>query len=77
LARVAIAENQFERAIQLFEGAATQREVLNIQPAASGQEQSDRNKALARDIQEDEAFASACEQGRAMTLEQAIAFALM
>jgi len=77
LARVSMAENQFERAIQLFEGAATQREGLNIQPAASRREQSERNKALARDMQEDAAFASACEQGRAMTLEQAIAFALM
>lgn len=77
LARVAMAENQFERAIQLFEWAATQREVLNIQPSASGQEQSDRSKARARGMLEDEAFASACEQGRAMTLEQAIAFALM
>ncbi len=77
LARVAIAENQFERGMQLFEGAATQRRVLNIQLSTSGQEQADRNKARARGMLEDDAFTSACEQGRSMTLEQAIAFALM
>ncbi|MCM3902059.1 MAG: tetratricopeptide repeat protein, partial [Pyrinomonadaceae bacterium] len=77
LARVAIAENQFERAIQLSEAAATQREVLSIQPSASGQEQSDLEKARARGMLEDDAFTSACEQGRAMTLEQAIALGLM
>ena len=77
LAKVARAENQLERAIQLSEAAATQREVLNIQPPASGKEQGDLEKARARGMLEDDAFPSACEQGRSMTLEQAIALALL
>ncbi|MGH9969245.1 MAG: ATP-binding protein, partial [Pyrinomonadaceae bacterium] len=75
LARVALAEHQFVRALQLSEAAAAQRDLVNIQLSASGQKQVERTKTLARSALDDEGFATACEQGRAMTLERAIAFA--
>ncbi len=76
LAAVAIAQSQLERALQLAGAAEALRAALAVPLSPSEQFRSDRNRQWARGALDDKAFASAHEQGCAMTLEGAVAFAL-
>jgi hypothetical protein len=76
LAGVASLIGQSERAARLFGATEALAELRQEQPTAPHRIERERNVALAR-VQLDEAtFAAAWAEGREMSLEQAIAYAL-
>jgi hypothetical protein len=76
LGRVAAAEGQYERATQLLGAAAALRETIGAPLSPGQQSELDNQMALVRTGLAEGCLASAWAEGRAMTLEQAIAHAL-
>ena len=76
MARVASATGRCERAARLFGAAELLRETLGHHFAPPVQADHDKYVASARAGLEERAFAAAWAGGRAMTLEQAIEYAL-
>ncbi len=75
-ARIASATGQSEQAARLFGAAEVLRETVGWHPAPPDQAYHDRCVASARAGLGETAFAAAWEEGRAMTLEQAVEHAL-
>ena len=75
-AGLARAEAQPERAARAWAAAEALREEIGSPLTPNDREEYDRNVAAAREALDAEAFAAAWAEGRAMTLEQAIAYAL-
>ena len=76
LAGVACARARYKQAARLLGAAETLREALGRQPASFERAVYDQRMASTRDALGDAVFAAACAEGRAMTLEQAIEYAL-
>jgi tetratricopeptide (TPR) repeat protein len=76
LASVACAQEQTERAARLFGAGQALREALGAPLPPADQAPYDRGVAVARARLGENAFAAAWAQGRAMALEQAVAYAL-
>jgi len=76
LAGVACAQGDYEKAAGLFGAAEALRETLAVPRAPSDQADHDQRVASARAALGDANFAAAWAEGRAMTLEQAIEYAL-
>ncbi len=75
-AGVASAQGHHERAARLFGAAGTLREKLGHLPSPPDQAQHDQHVASTRAVLGDASFAKTWAEGRAMTLEQAIEYAL-
>ena len=75
-ARAAAGQAQLERAARLWGAAQTQRQVISAGIPLGDRRSYDHAAATARAQLGEEAFAAAWAEGRAMTLEQAIAYAL-
>ena len=75
-ASLAVAVGQPERAAWLWGGAEALREAIHFPLRPTDREEYDRNVTAARTALGEEAFATAWEEGRAMSMEQAIAYAL-
>ncbi|HZO88252.1 MAG TPA: tetratricopeptide repeat protein, partial [Chthonomonadaceae bacterium] len=73
---VAAGQQQADRAARLLGAAERQREDIGVGLPLSAREEYARNQAIVREALGEAAFAAAWEEGRAMTLEQAIAYAL-
>jgi predicted ATPase/Tfp pilus assembly protein PilF len=76
LAGVAGAQGDYEKAARLFGAAEALRETLAVHRAPSDQADHDQRVASTRAALGDAVFAPAWAEGRAMTLEQAIEYAL-
>jgi tetratricopeptide (TPR) repeat protein len=76
LAHLATEQAQPRRAATLIGAAEALREVLGAPLPPNYQEEYDRSVAATRQALDEEAFAAAWEQGRALTWEEAIDFAL-
>jgi hypothetical protein len=77
LAGAAVLAAHYERAARLFGATAAMREVSGtVEAARSFRGAYERDEAEARAILGDKAFAAAWAAGRAMSLEQVVAFAL-
>jgi hypothetical protein len=76
LAAVAVAQAQPERAARLFGAAEGLREAMGAPLPPSDRAEYDRDVAAARTALGEEAFAAAWQAGRAMSLDDAVAFAL-
>jgi hypothetical protein len=76
LAGVSSARGQYNRSAQLFGAAEALREVLGHRPTPQVQADYDRRLASTRSGLGEAAFGAAWAEGRAMTLEQAIEYAL-
>jgi non-specific serine/threonine protein kinase len=76
LAGVACAQGDYEKGVRLFGAAEGLRETLAVHRAPSDQADHDQRVASARAALGDAVFAAALAEGRAMTLEQAIEYAL-
>jgi DNA-binding CsgD family transcriptional regulator/tetratricopeptide (TPR) repeat protein len=76
LGDIACVAQQHERAARLFGAANQLREALGFRPNTSDQEYHDHHTATARARLGEAAFAAAWAGGQAMTLEQAIEYAL-
>jgi predicted ATPase/class 3 adenylate cyclase len=75
-AGVASATGHYERAARLIGAAVELREILGWQPSPPTQADYDKCSALTRAALGNAAFSAAWAEGRAMTLEQAIEYAL-
>jgi non-specific serine/threonine protein kinase len=75
LARLAAQGREWERAARLW-GVAALREAIGAPPAPNRREEWERELGAARAALGEEAFAASWAEGRAMALEQAIAYAL-
>jgi len=76
IAELAAAQGQSEPAAKLWAAADALREAIGSPLPPKEKEELDRNVALMRASLGEEAFAAAWEQGQAMTIEQAIEYAL-
>jgi non-specific serine/threonine protein kinase len=76
LAAVACADERPERAAQLFSAGQALREAVGAPRPPAEQARYDRSLAAARVSLGERAFAVACAQGRRMTTEQAVQYAL-
>ena len=76
LASVALAQARPERAARLFGAGEAMREMVNAPLPPADRVDYDRQLAALRMELDETAFAAAWAQGRAMTLEQAIEYAL-
>ena len=76
LAMVAGALEQLRRAAGLFGAAEALRETISVPIPPSDRDEYDRNVASVRAELEKEAFGAAWEEGRKMSMEEAISFAL-
>ena len=76
LAGVAAAEGRPERAAQLFGAAEGALDAAGARMSATNRANYERNLAAARALVDEEGFAAAWAEGRAMPLEQAVAYAL-
>ena len=76
LASLAVAQQQPEQAARLFVWADAMREILENPRWPPEQAEVDRDLATIHAQLDQAAFAAACAAGQAMTLEQAVAFAL-
>ncbi len=76
MAMVASAQHQAERAAVLFAAAAALRETIGVVPPRFDRDERDACLAAARLALGDTAFSAAWAKGRALTLEQAVAYAL-
>ena len=73
---LAAAQNQMERAARLLGAAENLYASIHFEMSAKERAEHDQAIASARAALGDEAFAAAWAEGRMMTMEQAIAFAL-
>jgi tetratricopeptide (TPR) repeat protein len=73
---IAAARQEAERAAQLFGAAAGLRAELGATQQSNDREYNERYIGIAREQLGDEAFTSAWEQGAAMSVEEAVAYAL-
>jgi hypothetical protein len=73
---VAVAQAQSERAARLFGAAEALREAIGTPLPPADRAEHDRSVAAVRTALGEEAFAAAWAEGRALTLEHAVAFAL-
>jgi len=73
---LAAAQGQPERALHLAGAAAALRETIGAPLPPTEQEEFERHLEMARQTLDEEAAAKALANGRAMTLEQAIEYAL-
>ncbi len=71
-----VAQGHYEQAAQLFGAAEALRETLALRRPAVDQVEHERRVASTGEALGDAAFGAAWAQGRAMTLEQAIEYAL-
>jgi non-specific serine/threonine protein kinase len=76
LAALAARERQAERAIRLLGAAEALCETLGIQPPAAVPEEYERAVAAGRAALGEDGFAAAWAEGRAMSLDQAVGYAL-
>ena len=76
LAGAAWGRDLSERAARLFGAAENLREAIGAALPLSEQSELDQNVSALRAYMDDRAFTSAWAEGRAMTLEQAIEYAL-
>jgi hypothetical protein len=76
LAAVFSAHGQYDRAARLFAAGELLREIIGWHPMPGDQADDDRRLASTRSGLGEAAFATAWAEGRAMTLEQAIEYAL-
>ena len=76
LAFIACAQAVWQRAVLLFGAAETLREGLNSPMTATERIEYDQNLSTLRTQMDESTFAAAWAEGRGMTLEQAIQFAL-
>ncbi len=76
LAGVSTADGNYDRAARLFGAAAALREAIGDRLAPQEQADYDRRLAFTRKGLGDASFAAAWAEGQAMTLEQAIEYAL-
>jgi hypothetical protein len=76
LAAVAVAQGQPERAARLIGAAEALREVIGAPLPPADRAEHDRSVAAGRTARGEEAFAAAWAEGRAMTLVQAIRYAM-
>jgi len=76
LGRTACGLGQFERGARLFGAVATLRQITGVGPRPSDLTEDDRAIITLRSALGDAAFAAAWAEGRAMTSEQAIEYAL-
>ena len=76
LARVACAQDHPERAAQLLGAAEALREAIGVPLPPADRAQHGRHRERGRAKLGEEMFAAAWTEGRAMTLEQAVAYAL-
>jgi tetratricopeptide (TPR) repeat protein len=76
LGKLAVFAGQWKRAARLFGTAEALREAIGRPLPPNSQEDYDRHVALLRAGLEGEAFAAAWEEGRALTVEQAVEEAL-
>ena len=76
LAAVAVAQAQSERAARLFGAAEGLREVIGAPLPSADRAEHDRSVAAVRTALGEEAFAAAWAEGRAISLEQAVEYAL-
>jgi hypothetical protein len=67
---------QWKRSATLFAAATARREQFEIASPSVERERQEQEESAARESLGDEAFASAQAGGRAMTIEQAVAYAL-
>jgi tetratricopeptide (TPR) repeat protein len=75
-AHLAYAQNHLERAIRLFGAAEALREIIGSPIAPSDRPNYDRTISALRTTLGEETFAKHWAEGRSMTMEQAIAYAL-
>ena len=76
LASLAVMQNKFDKAVQIFAWADAARDEMGDRRPPVEQADVDRDFAVIRSHLEEAAIVSAFTAGRAMTMEQAIAFAL-
>jgi tetratricopeptide (TPR) repeat protein len=76
LAALTSTQGQSERAARLWGAAQALREAIGSPLTPSERTRQDQRLAETRSLMGEEAFAAACSEGRAMTLEQAIVYAL-
>jgi tetratricopeptide (TPR) repeat protein len=76
LAAVALAQGKSKRAARLLGAAKRQRDASGPAASAAARADSERSVATARAALGEEAFATAWAEGRALSLEEAVAFAL-
>ncbi len=76
LAGVSNADGNYDRACRLFGAADALREAIGHRPSPQDQADYDRRLASTREALGEAAFAAVWAEGRAMTLEQAIEYAL-
>ncbi len=74
LASIAVARGQPDRAAQLFGAAQALRDTTSAMPEPADRADFERDLSAVRAQMSDKAFAAAWAQGRAMPLEQAVAF---
>ena len=75
-ASLATAQNQMERAARLFGAADNLYTLLRFEMPPAERAEHDRAVATARAELGEEAFAAAWEEGKKMTMEQAVEYAL-
>jgi non-specific serine/threonine protein kinase len=76
IARLAVEQNQPERAARLLGAADALREAIGCPLPPNAREEYDRALSDARKALDKEAFAQSWGEGRTMTMEEAIAYAL-
>jgi hypothetical protein len=76
LAAVAASSQQAERAARLYGAANALMEVVGVPMEAPDQVDYDHNQAAARAQLDEATWKAAWEEGRAMSMEQAVAYAL-
>ena len=76
LGRIAAIQKRFERAVRLCGAAAALREASGVQLAAMDRADYEEQVATVRTALGQEAFTKLWDHGRAMTLEEAVAYAL-
>ncbi|MCI0553195.1 MAG: tetratricopeptide repeat protein [Anaerolineae bacterium] len=75
-AALAVAEGQMERAAQLFGAMEAAHEMIRFLMAPIERDEREQGMAAARTAQGDEAFMNAYHEGKKMTLDEAVGFAL-
>jgi predicted ATPase/class 3 adenylate cyclase/Tfp pilus assembly protein PilF len=76
LAHLARLQSDWERAARLWGAAQSLREAIGTPPLPEERKEDERDQAAVREALGEAAFAAAWAEGRAMTLEQAIEYAL-
>jgi tetratricopeptide (TPR) repeat protein len=76
LANLAVAQNEIDQAARLFGMVETLLPVIRFEMSAAERTEHDRAVAAARAALGEEAFIAAWEEGKKMTLEEAVSYAL-